>query len=274
VVVTFAALGLAGGLLFYVLRLTREERDRSEARAAALAEMIAPEAHEAPAAFAPPPLAAAPNVEAPPIQLQRLAPAVHHVVDEAAPTRVSAAPVLALDDQLDESMDEELRTPLFGATFEAPEGSRPRLLLVPAIGVLIVGLALAGVYLWNRPQTAAAASTVAAAPLELVSLRHQRQGDALVVSGLVRNPQNGQPVKGLAAVAFTFDRQGTFLASGRASLDFPQLQTGDESPFSITLPQSAAVARYRVSFRTDDGVVPHVDRRAATAGAVDAAAKN
>ena len=37
VVVTFGALGLAGALLFYVLRLTREERDRSDARAAALA---------------------------------------------------------------------------------------------------------------------------------------------------------------------------------------------------------------------------------------------
>ncbi len=171
-------------------------------------------------------------------------------------------------------MADEMRTPLFGATFDAPEASRPRLLLVPAIGVLIVGLAIAGIYLWNRPQTAAAASTVAAAPLELVSMRHERRGDSLVVSGLVRNPHNGQPITGLAAVAFTFDRQGTFLASGRATIDFPQLQMGDESPFSITLPQSAAVARYRVSFRTDGGVVPHVDRRAATAGAVDAAAKN
>ena len=36
VAVTFVALGLAGALLFYVLRLTREERDRSDARAAAL----------------------------------------------------------------------------------------------------------------------------------------------------------------------------------------------------------------------------------------------
>ncbi len=269
VVVTFAALGLAGGLLFYVLRLTREERDRSEARAAALAELLAPEAEDAPAA-----LASSSPVEPPPVLPQRSAPAIPRIVDDAAAPSVVTPAVVAFDDERDDSMADEMRTPLFGATFDAPEASRPRLLLVPAIGVLIVGLAIAGVYLWNRPQTAAAASTVAAAPLELVSMRHERQGDSLVVSGLVRNPHNGQPVKGLAAVAFTFDRQGTFLASGRASLDFPQLQMGDESPFSITLPQSAAVARYRVSFRTDGGVVPHVDRRAATAGAVDAAAKN
>jgi hypothetical protein len=29
----------------------------------------------------------------------------------------------------------------------------------------------------------------------------------------------------------------------------------------ITIPGMADVGRYRVSFRTDDGVVPHVDRR-------------
>jgi hypothetical protein len=268
VVVTFAALGLAGGLLFYVLRLTREERDRSEARAAALAELLAPEADDVPAALA------SSSPAAPlPVLPQRSAPAIPRIVDDVAAPSVVTPAVVAFDER-DDSMADEMRTPLFGATFDAPEASRPRLLLVPAIGVLIVGLAIAGVYLWNRPQTASAVSTVAAAPLELVSMRHERQGDSLVVSGLVRNPHNGQPFRGLAAVAFTFDRQGTFLASGRASLDFPQLPVGDESPFSITLPQSAAVARYRVSFRTDGGVVPHVDRRAATAGAVDAAAKN
>jgi len=62
-------------------------------------------------------------------------------------------------------------------------------------------------------------------------------------------------------VAFTFDRQGTFLTSGRVQLDFPQLDAGDESPFAISLPQSTGVGRYRVSFRTEDRVVPHVDRR-------------
>jgi len=40
VAVTFGALGLAGALLFYVLRLTRAERDRSEARVVALGELI------------------------------------------------------------------------------------------------------------------------------------------------------------------------------------------------------------------------------------------
>jgi hypothetical protein len=165
------------------------------------------------------------------------------------------------------------RAPMFGSTVTAGEGSRPRLLLVPAIGVLIVGLALTGIYLWNQPQTASAAA-VTSAPLELVALRHERQGNTLIVSGLVRNPHAGRLIKGLAAVAFTFDRQGAFLTSGRAPLDFPQLAAGDESPFSISVPQSAGVGRYRISFRTDDGVVPHIDRReTATAASADAQVK-
>jgi hypothetical protein len=213
VAVTFGALGLAGALLFYVLRLTREERDRSEARAAALSELIGEGAVSADA--------------------------------------WSTADVF----------DPVERAPMFGSAAASAEHVRPRQLLVPAIGVLIVGLGLTGIYVWTRPQTAAAATSVASAPLELVALRHQRQGDALIVSGMVRNPHAGRPIKGLAAVAFTFDRQGAFLTSGRAALDFPQLGAGDESPFSISVPQSAGVGRYRVSFRTEDGVVPHVDRR-------------
>ena len=36
---------------------------------------------------------------------------------------------------------------------------------------------------------------------------------------------------------------------------------GGESPFVVTVPGAADVGRYRVSFRTDDRVVPHIDRR-------------
>ena len=132
--------------------------------------------------------------------------------------------------------------------------------MAPAIGVLVVGLALTGIYAWNRSGTTAEAAP-AVAPLELVSLRHERQGTTLVVSGLVRNPHAGRTITGLSAVAFTYDRQGTFLTSGRVQLDFPRLDAGDESPFAISVPQSAGVSRYRVSFRTEDGVVPHLDRR-------------
>jgi hypothetical protein len=40
IVVTLASIALAGALLVYVLKLSRDERDRSEARAVALAELL------------------------------------------------------------------------------------------------------------------------------------------------------------------------------------------------------------------------------------------
>ena len=44
-------------------------------------------------------------------------------------------------------------------------------------------------------------------------------------------------------------------------IDFVTLSPGDESPFVSAGDAPASVARYRVSFRTEAGVVPHVDRR-------------
>ena len=71
----------------------------------------------------------------------------------------------------------------------------------------------------------------------------------------------------LSAVVFLFDRMGTFITSSRANVDFLKLGAGDESPFVVSLDAPATVARYRVSFRTDDGIVPHIDRRGATPAA-------
>lgn len=259
VAVTFGALGVAGALLFYLLRLTREERDRSEARAAALAEMIGGSG---------PSGSSGPRDSPGPVGFpDSAAPASHASVECAPPP---AAPK-KLPETVTPTTPVAERTPMFGGATTAGVESRPRLLLVPAIGIVIVGLALGGIYAWTRPQSAAAAVPAASASLELISLRHERRGGTLVVSGLVRNPHAGQPAQGLAAVAFTFDRQGTFLASGRAVLDFPRLQPGDESPFSISVPQSGQVARYRVSFRTDERVVPHVDRREQPAAPTTAA---
>ena len=82
----------------------------------------------------------------------------------------------------------------------------------------------------------------------------------MVISGLVRNPHGGRDP--IAVGDRLHVRQaGAFLASGRAPLDFPLLQPGDESPFTVTVPNSPAIGRYRVTFRTESGIVPHVDRR-------------
>jgi hypothetical protein len=63
------------------------------------------------------------------------------------------------------------------------------------------------------------------------------------------------------AVVFVFDRDGGFVASGRAPLEFATIARGDESPFQVTIPDVKEVGRYRVSFRTQAGIVRHVDLR-------------
>jgi len=122
---------------------------------------------------------------------------------------------------------------------------------------LIVTVAMA-----SRDHTAPAAPAEEEAALELVSMRHTRDEGTLTVSGLVRNPRAAAPRSHITAVVFAFDRSGGFVASGRAGLDFVNLSPGDESPFVVKIPGVAGVARYRVSFRTEEGIVRHRDRRA------------
>ena len=109
----------------------------------------------------------------------------------------------------------------------------------------------------------AAALSHAAAPIELVSMRDTREGETLTVAGLVRNPRGGAEVRRVTAVVLGFDRQGALVTSGRGALDFVTLQPGDESAFVVSLPRASGIDRYRVSFRTDEGTVRHVDRRTA-----------
>jgi hypothetical protein len=144
-------------------------------------------------------------------------------------------------------------------------GSRQKALALAAIALFAV---LSGGLVWmmSGPRGSSAVAVGPNSPLELVSLSHQRQNDKLAVSGLVRNPVAGQPIENLSAVVFLFDRMGTFVTSSRANVDFLKLGAGDESPFVVSIEAPPTVARYRVSFRTDDGVVPHVDRRAETVG--------
>ena len=159
-----------------------------------------------------------------------------------------------------------------GSVFDrATEGLRGRPAIKAAvIGAMVVTIVI-GAIIGARISDGAAASstptrheaiaTNAAAPLELMSMRHQRQGTTLTVSGLVRNPTQGVAMNGVTAVVFAFDRTGAFLASGLAALDFSALRPGDESPFIVNVPNVSDVARYRVTFRNGGGVVRHIDRR-------------
>jgi hypothetical protein len=114
----------------------------------------------------------------------------------------------------------------------------------------------------NTARAVPAASAVPReAPLELVALRDERSSDQLTIHGVVRNPARGAEIDHVIAVVLVFNEQGGFLTSGRAALDTSALAPGGESAFAVSIPGAATVGRYRVSFRDDARVIPHVDRR-------------
>jgi hypothetical protein len=181
--------------------------------------------------------------------------------------RRSAARVAALASAIDGRADQNpvAVNDLFAPEHSAAAHGVPVIRL--AVGVAMVLILLVAVSLSTRDtagdRSAETLRPIAGnAPLELMSMRHERQGDRLTVSGLVRNPRGGESVADVTAVLFAFNRAGAFVTSARASLDFPKLAAGDESPFVVTIPGVADVGRYRVSFRTAAGVVQHIDRRA------------
>jgi hypothetical protein len=164
----------------------------------------------------------------------------------------------------------EETVPVMASDMFAPaQRSSPQFKLLPAVLALAVvaaiGLAFVSAsYRAEKPpaQTAQAAPTPAAPQaLELLMLDHDRTGDHLIVRGIIRNPPRGSEVDHLTAVVLLFNQQGGFLTSGRAPVATPTLEPGAEGSFVITVPGATDVGRYRVSFRTDDRVVPHIDRR-------------
>jgi hypothetical protein len=223
-------------------RLMREEKQRSAARIAALSAAAFDSIESADPADSLSLRTTAP-VETPPARAP-WKPAVVKIVEEtAAAVNVSHASGF-----------------LGAVTQERDSGSRQKSLAVAAV-VFFACLVGGTAWVMSAPEGTSAVALGPNAPLELVSLNHSRQNDKLAVSGLVRNPVSGKPVERLSAVVFLFDRTGTFVTSSKAHVDFLRLGAGDESPFVVSIDAPATVSRYRVSFRTDDGVVPHIDRR-------------
>lgn len=101
-----------------------------------------------------------------------------------------------------------------------------------------------------------------AMPLELLSLSHRVDAEDFVVAGLVQNPVDGRTAPTVMAVVYAFNAKGEYFASGKAALEFAALAPGAESPFEVRLPKITGVTRFRIGFRAPDGsVVAHVDRR-------------
>jgi hypothetical protein len=226
--VTFIAVAVAIVAAAYAWRIANAERQRSDARVAALAAAI--------------------DDDGP-------AEAGRHTDSYPAEAGLHA-----------EKADAGLPTPS-GMFERAPRsGLQGRPLLKLGAGfamavMVIVLIAMSG----DRERASADGPRVSAQvparhELELLSMRHARTGDALRVTGLVRNG-GAATSSSIMAVVFVFDRDGGFVASGRAPLEFSDIARGDESPFQVTIPDVKEVGRYRVSFRTQAGIVRHVDLR-------------
>jgi len=151
---------------------------------------------------------------------------------------------------------------LFG-TVQREETSGSRLPIFAA-AALIAMLGGALIFL-NTSATNDHAATVAhvnqTEPLELVALGHAREVSVLTITGTVRNPSSGVKVEGLTAVISLLDGGGALVSTKDVPLDYRALGPGEEAPFKVSIPDPGSIARYRVSFRAGTDVVPHVDRR-------------
>ena len=259
--VTITAVLVAIAASAVAWRTVREERRRSEARVAALARDI-----HASDAF---------DLD---LRGTSRAPAVRY--DSA---RAPSIRSLRDADPASRDADTTARSaePMFVATVAADRGGSRFSLALAVVCFIAATVMAAAIVLSGSPALPAASarqlstprgaavlgpadrdpSASTSAPLELVSLAHERDGDTLTVRGTIRNPSSGSEMNRLTAVVFLFDRDGGFLTSGRAAVDSPELIPGGESAFAVSVPAAGAVARYRVSFRSGDRVVAHVDKR-------------
>jgi len=269
--ITIVSLIVAFVMSLMAMRLSREEKQRSAARVTALS--VAAGAADA----TPFPAASAYPIEKPAMKAPWSAPPSTPRPAQIAPVtslRTLASPAeLPLNQEPERFVAPEPvvthASGFLGATeVQRDNGARQKSL---AFAAIVLFLVMSGGLVWmmSGPRGTTAAAMGPNSPLELVSLSHQRQNDKLAVSGLVRNPLSGKPIEKLSAVVFLFDRTGTFVTSSRARVDFLKLGAGDESPFVVSLDAPPTVARYRVSFRTDEGIVPHIDRRSSTPAPVE-----
>ena len=249
IAVTALSLAMAIGMAIVVARLLRDDRERSDARVAALTAMAA-----GPVARQGEIVPARTLHDTAATRRTRYAAAVHPVAEvlgdlELRPARTDAG-----------SRDE-----LFAPRHDpSPWGPRLAVIgsLTAVVAVALFALTLPGRHSNDAPAPAALTPVAESVPLELVALRHSRDAGSLTISGLVQNPRTGPTQSRLIATAFVFGPDGTFLTSSRAPIDISTLAPGEESPFVVAVPVSGEVSRYRIGFRTEDGqVVAHVDKR-------------
>ncbi|MEX2270825.1 MAG: hypothetical protein WD690_05110 [Vicinamibacterales bacterium] len=247
---------LAIGLTIVLLRLQRQDRQRSDARVAALVTLSA-----APSAFEPPP-----------VRLQPKPRQTAAAGDISRHTR----PLNAADVEIfrDTAPSYDVSISSRAPELFAPSVPRQRnaMVYIGAAALAMAGLialsfgwafSSAGLPADETTATIGAPPAAIAAPLALLALRHEQGADGtLVISGIVRNPAESIARQKLFAAASLVDTEGAIVATARAPLDFTLLGPGEESPFVVRVSGAGSVARYRIGFRDAEGAsIAHIDRR-------------
>jgi hypothetical protein len=139
--------------------------------------------------------------------------------------------------------------------------SRRHCTLLTAAGCLVAGvvvIVLMAMFADRSDRTPATADAGATQTLELLSMTHAREGGALIVSGLVHNAAHAETAP-ITTTVTALDRDGQIVARGSTSL--AAVGPGKTLPFTVRIDHAGPLGRYRISFRTPAGVLPHVDRR-------------
>jgi hypothetical protein len=150
-----------------------------------------------------------------------------------------------------------------GSMFTQPTARSTALPAAAVVGAaLLVAAASAGAskFLTRADAAPALPNRPAPAPVELVSLEHRQAAGAVVVRGAVREPSADRSTH-LTAIVTVYGRSGELVGTGRAPVR-PQDTDNGLQAFEVTVVTDIQPGRYRVSFRKDEQVVPHVDRRA------------
>ena len=91
--------------------------------------------------------------------------------------------------------------------------------------------------------------------LDLMSLKHAQDTDAMTIVGLVHNPVNGPTLPNVFAHGSSLRRRRLVSRERPGAARLRRSQPERRNGFVIKVPVSAAVARYRIGFRAEDGRV-------------------
>src|SRR3954451_4641630 len=233
IVLTSLLVAVVVALSVVLARLMREDRQRSDARVAALAMMAAD---------------ATPYAEPEP----EPAAATRERIETAPRTgRVNEHSILEPFPDFDLRPTDSDAAP---ALFAEHGGQSPwgrRFAVIGTLSAVLAAVLLAATFGGRHHGAPAAGSASAtetsnAVPLELLELQYARESQRLTISGVVRNPPGAAPRSHLVATAIVFGADGSFLTSSRTPVDLPTLGPGQESKFTVAIPLNGEVSRYRI----------------------------